>query len=348
VDDGQVFLDNQLEKIESLVDAVEDWSVLPAEPMVSVCMITYNHEEFIREAVDSILMQQTTFAYELVIGEDKSTDRTREIVQEYQLQYPNKIRLRLAKENLYSQNLKPFTGVLIACRGRYIALCEGDDYWTDPLKLQKQVELMDDNQECSMCFHRAFQLDQESGNMKILKPSLQKKKKIYTLNDIVLGDFIPTATIMLRNGLVPEFPSWFNECFVGDWPLQIIYAQKGSIRFIDQAMSAYRVHSGGIMSGENINEICQKLITTVDIVSKYIDKKYKKKLKYNIACLLTTMAYKCAERGDLLNARIYLQKSIYEYPFIFGKQSLDRYVMISRLYTPFAYKIVKNIQNHII
>ena len=108
-----------VDNIESLVDKVDDWSRLPPMPLVSVCMTTYNHESFVNQALDSIVMQEFKYDYEVLIGEDKSTDRTREIVEEYQRRYPDRIRLRLARENLYSQKLKPGLGVLAACRGKY-------------------------------------------------------------------------------------------------------------------------------------------------------------------------------------------------------------------------------------
>ena len=115
-----------LKRIDNLVDKVEDWSRLPVEPLVSVYMITYNHEKFIAQALDGILMQEVDFPYEIVIGEDKSTDRTRAVVCEYQRRHPDKIRLHLSRENLFRQKLAGL-GPLAACRGKYIAMCEGDD-----------------------------------------------------------------------------------------------------------------------------------------------------------------------------------------------------------------------------
>ena len=140
-----------LKRIDNLVDKVEDWSRLPVEPLVSVYMITYNHEKFIAQALDGILMQEVDFPYEIVIGEDKSTDRTRAVVCEYQRRHPDKIRLHLSRENLFRQKLAGL-GPLAACRGKYIAMCEGDDYWTDPQKLQKQVAVLEAEPEVSFVF----------------------------------------------------------------------------------------------------------------------------------------------------------------------------------------------------
>jgi len=116
-------------------------------------MITYNHERYISEAIDGILMQECDFEYELVIGEDYSTDNTRKICEQYAAKYPNKIKL-LQSVNNWGMNSN-FIRTVKECNSKYIALCEGDDYWTDPLKLQKQVDFLEKNKEYSLCFHRA-------------------------------------------------------------------------------------------------------------------------------------------------------------------------------------------------
>src|SRR5690606_34031006 len=131
--------------------AIEDWSKLPVQPIVSVIVATYNHENYIKQCLDGILMQQTTFDFEIILKEDCSTDNTREIVKQYQKKFPNKIRLWLTNENLYSKKIK-LSGYNYT-DSKYIALCEGDDYWTDPLKLQKQVEFLENNLDYVICSH---------------------------------------------------------------------------------------------------------------------------------------------------------------------------------------------------
>ena len=141
--------------------------------LVSVAVITYNHEKYIRQALDSILMQQTVFDFEIVIGEDCSTDNTREIIQSYQIKYPERIKLVTSESNV-----GPMPNVVRtykACRGKYIAVLEGDDYWIDPLKLEKQVDLLEANPEFSMCFTDRSIVD-ENGEIKI-KSSLSDSKK---------------------------------------------------------------------------------------------------------------------------------------------------------------------------
>src|SRR4051794_11773039 len=128
----------------------------PGPMKLTVAMITYNHEPFIAQALDSILMQQVSFDHEILIGEDCSTDRTREIVRAYRQRYPDKIRLQLPETN--RGMMQNFVAVLAAARGDYVALLEGDDYWTAPDKLARQVAYLDAHPECAICFHDALML----------------------------------------------------------------------------------------------------------------------------------------------------------------------------------------------
>ena len=254
-------MDHFLQKIESLVDKVEDGSRLPLQPLVSVFVITYNHEKYISQALDGVLMQQVDFPYEIVVGEDKSTDRTRDIVCEYQRRHPDKIRLRLSRENLYSQKLKPGWGVLGACRGKYIAMCEGDDYWTDPLKLQKQVDYLDAHPECAMCFHDRHMVD--SNNAIIENSHLPMvMKRFLTRSDIVRWTFPvpPTSTVMYRAKHIVDLPAWTRKTFFGDRAMAILATQQGLAGYVeDIAPSAYRIHPGGVF--RRLNRAAQELKT---------------------------------------------------------------------------------------
>ena len=136
-------MNDRLARLYDLFEVVEDWSKLPESPLVSVHTATYNHEKTIAETIESIITQQTDFPYELVIKEDKSTDRTREIVRDYQRRYPEKIRLFLAHENLYSRGIKP--GMYVALRGKYIARLDGDDYWIGSDRLAIMTSFLENN-----------------------------------------------------------------------------------------------------------------------------------------------------------------------------------------------------------
>ena len=166
--------------------------------IVSIFMLTYNHEKYIAKALDSILKQKVNFPYEIVLGEDCSTDNTREIVLNYAKQYPDKFKLILHETNrgaMYNQN-----EVFANCTGKYIAICEGDDYWTDLNKLQKQVDFLEDNIDFSICFTDYIIFEENS--KKFIFPELKKKynrKTVFSRYNLILSNIIPTATVMFKN-----------------------------------------------------------------------------------------------------------------------------------------------------
>ena len=217
--------------------------------MVSVCMITYNHESFIREAIEGVLMQKTPFAFELVIGEDFSTDKTRTICEEYAIRFPDKIKLLPAKMNL---GMMPnFIRTIEACRGKYIALCEGDDYWTDPLKLQKQVEFLEQNEKCSLCFTNAYDVFNNNAKKDRLSESFNCLiKDEYLTPDIVRTNFIATATIVFKRDLILDLidTKEFLKAPAGDWIISYYLSFKGQLGLINEITAIRRIHAQGCWS----------------------------------------------------------------------------------------------------
>lgn len=241
----KALLKDKQDRVLELVDRVEDPEHLPQEPTVSVLMATYDHEPFIRKALDSVLMQKTSFSYEILVREDHSTDRTREILLEYQAAHPGKFRLWLAKENLYSQGL--VLGLVNYARGTYLARLEGDDYWTDPLKLEKQVKVLEADPTCSLCCHRSMTLRKDKLEPSSLPTGIDLER--ITLEDIVGHDtFIMMASVMYRRALLP-MPPWTRMVPVGDLALFCHAATRGNIRCIDEAMSVYRHSGSGAWTG---------------------------------------------------------------------------------------------------
>jgi len=215
---------------------------------LSVAMITYNHERYIAQAIESVLAQNVTFDYEVVIGEDCSTDHTRAILMDYQRRYPDRIRLILRDRNVGA--MRNFAETIEACRGEYVALLEGDDYWRCTDKLQKQVDFLDGHPDYAICCGRAhtlYESDMPDCPAKSdLYPDISAGR--YTVDDIINGDFAPTATLVLRRHLIPPFPKWFFEMKMGDWPLLALTARSGSIQLMDEVLAMYRVHAGGVWS----------------------------------------------------------------------------------------------------
>lgn len=221
-------------------------------PMVSVVVTTYQHAPFIEECIQSILMQQTNFPVEILIGEDESTDGTREICQRLATQYPDRIRLflRERKDVMYidgrATGRANLLHLLNRSKGRYIALCEGDDYWTDPLKLQDQVDVLENEPRLSGCFANAFnelngvRTDYYNG---IAKPAHDCKLE-YAVGYLCM----PTCTLVYRKDLIRHSDPIFLRSPVADSLILLLLAMQGPLRFIDRNVAVRRIHPGGIYS----------------------------------------------------------------------------------------------------
>jgi len=191
------------------------------------------------------LAQKVDFDYEIVVGEDCSTDGTRDILMDFHRHYPERIFPQLRNRNLGAmRNLRE---TLAACRGQYVALLEGDDYWTNDQKLQRQVGFLDKHPGCALCCHRVRFLDEttaETPPKAEVFPSLRAGS--YSIEDLLRGNFVMTCSTVLRRGFIGPIPGWFSKIKLGDWPLFALVARHGSIELMDEIMADYRVHGGGI------------------------------------------------------------------------------------------------------
>lgn len=210
--------------------------------MVSISCITYNHEPYIRQALDGFLMQRTDFPYEILIHDDASTDRTADIIREYEASYPDIIKPIYQTRNQYSQGISNISGAFNFPRaqGKYVAMCEGDDYWIDSEKLQRQVDYMEGHPECAMCFHAA-RVESED---KALRPSRIRPyagDRSCTVEEVIdKKSNYPTASLMFPSELAKRLPRYYHECPVGDVPIHIFMASKGTVYYMDREMSVYR------------------------------------------------------------------------------------------------------------
>ena len=218
--------------------------------MVSICCITYNHEHFIKKALDGFLMQKTSFKYEILIHDDASTDNTATIIREYEKEYPDIVKPIYQTENQYSKGVKiSNTYNYPRVQGKYIAICEGDDFWTDENKLQKQVDFLESHLDYSMCCHSAYHVDTEDNIIDIKGPFFEKGQ--ISAQNIIVEDkgWIATASIVFRTEVLSNTPDFFREVAVGDYPLRLNCFSKGKVYFDKSIMSAYR-----ISFGEKINK----------------------------------------------------------------------------------------------
>lgn len=224
---------------------------------LNVLIITYNHSKFIEECVLSAINQKTDFPYKIIIGDDFSNDGTREILIKLKEKYHEKLDLILHPRRLIIKELPEMFGKLNfistfkrCTNSKYIATLDGDDYWTDPYKLQKQVDFLENNEDYAICFHRVHDLVE--GQEPVLSNlNTSDLEETYTIFDLAKGNIIHTPSVMFRT--YPDFklPSWFKDCAAGDYVLHMLNANFGKIKYLPESMAVYRKHEQGIWSSKS-------------------------------------------------------------------------------------------------
>lgn len=256
-----------------------------SDVLVSVCCTTYNHEKFIGKTLDGFLMQETEFEYEILINEDCSTDKTAEILRDYEKRFPNRLDIIYQKENIYSKRGKPLTKVLFSkVRGKYVALCEGDDYWTDTQKLQKQVDFLEQNSQYSMCFHKSIIVDADGRILADDPTFIHLAEKDFNGVEMLEKWSVPTASVMFRSEFIePVREKIINsKYYYGDTPMFLTLLEYGKARCLPDSMSAYRIHAGGV-SRKNTEKSMLSLYNHYQLLRKDFDGKYRGIMKTLLA-----------------------------------------------------------------
>lgn len=260
--------------------------------MVSVLISTYNHEEFIRDAIEGALNQKVNFKYELIIHDDASTDQTAEIIRTYEKKYPHIIKPILQKENQTQQGRNINTEYIFpSVRGKYIAFCNGDDYWTDENKLQLQVDFLETHPDYSMCIHNAVRLNYETGEEKLLDTF--PEDGVYGQEEQILAglgtNFPASASYVQRTDLLKDIPEFFLASRVLDYPIRQYYANCGKIWYFKKPMSVYRVSTPTSYMKKTAqnqlfyNQYILEMISFFEKLNDYTEKRFWNILKYRLA-----------------------------------------------------------------
>jgi glycosyltransferase involved in cell wall biosynthesis len=267
---------------------------------VSVLIKAYNHEPFIARAIDSARQQRTDFAYEIVVGEDCSTDGTRSVLQTLRDKYPDRIRLLLRQRNL--GNIRNLTETLQACRGEYVALLDGDDYWTSPVKLQQQVGYLDAHPDFSSCAHNAVVVD-ATAQAELGTYRRPHRSHAITLRRMLMSDPVPTSSVMFRRGLCGEFPAWYYTIMMGDWPLLVLTLRHGNMWYDSQVAGAHRVHAGGLWSGAQPERRRRARIEIYERLNEELRFAHDRLIRGRIARQYLGLAEHYWKAGDAVQAR---------------------------------------------
>ena len=237
-------------------------------PMVSVVLTTYNHEPYIEQAIRSAAEQQVDFPIEILVGEDGSPDGTRAVCERLAAEFPDRVKLYCHDPNIGGHD--NFNFLWTRARGRYIAWLEGDDYWTDPLKLQTQVEAMERTPEASFCFHNTLVFTPgEPEEQGFLLPDY-KEEMLLPFANLVFSNRIMTCSTLYRRGLVPELPAWVWPLKIGDWPMHLMHAAQGPALFLPRAMAAYRRHPTGGWTSRPLLDQLQIAVQALEAVYQHV------------------------------------------------------------------------------
>lgn len=268
-------------------------------PKVSVAMIIYNHEQYVAQALEGVLLQQTDFPVEVVVGEDCSIDATRAIVRDFQRRYPDRIRLIAHEGNVGAQ--RNLEATIAACTGTYVAFLEGDDYWTSPHKLQRQVDFLDRHPEYSLCFHNVAMLytDGYTGRRAFCPEDQQETS---TITDLLSGNFVPTCSKMFRRVLFRGLPEWTHRLLGADWSCNVLLAEHGGIGYINEIMATYRVHPGGVWTGASRRLQLQDVIGFYESVNAHLGFRYDRIIRGRLGDTYRDLAFEYAAGGDVAGA----------------------------------------------
>jgi glycosyltransferase involved in cell wall biosynthesis len=279
---------------------------------VSVAMITFNQERFVAQTIESVLRQETDFPVELVIGDDFSQDGTRRIVTEYRDRHSDRIRLLPGGHNVGM--LRNFVQTIEACTGQYIALLEGDDFWTSPRKLQKQVDFLDARPDLSCCAHNAVKIDQitETEVGHYCPPHLSPVLKV---RDMLRCDWVPTCSVMFRRRVLGPFPDWYFDLLMGDWSLHLLNMRFGDMGYDQTPMAAYRIHADGVWSGATP---VQRIMSQIEAHHRFdalFDRKHRRLIRRILSGRYYDLALEQMRLGQLAGARQSFYRMLRYCPF---------------------------------
>lgn len=296
-------------------------------PLVSIFCATYNHEKYIEDAIEGFVQQETNFPFEIVIHDDASTDATPEIIDLYAGRYPHLIRPIYQKDNQYRKGIKPSTIAIPQCRGRFIAMCEGDDYWCDSGKLQTQIDQMTNHPECDLSFHAAISYNEVTGESTTI---CQYKESVgkFSAQKAIMGDgsFMPTASLIFKKEIYYRLPKCFAEAPIGDWVFQIYGSLRGGALFLPMCSAVYRTNTPASHSARNKApgvriEKFRKIMRLADCLANDLGKDYAVPLNK----ITARKAYSLA-KWLFLRGRVWLSAVHIGYGMTYGLRSLlDQY-----------------------
>lgn len=274
--------------------------------MVDVVMMTYNHEKYIKKAIEGVIMQETEFEIRLIIADDASTDGTEKIIAGISGSGTTKILHSRNKENIGAQ--ANFLSAMQSCSSKYVALCEGDDYWIDKYKLQKQVDFLEANPDFAICYHRVYEL-YKNKKLKLEELNTAETEMEYSIEFLARGNCMHTASVVFRNHLIGEFPGNFAKSPVGDYVLHMLNARHGKIKYLPAPMAVYRRQGQGIWNTQTHESCSHKMMEVIDLLIPLFDGEVKEILLKKKAAIYCDLAVVEFYRKNVDKATEFLDKA---------------------------------------
>ena len=310
------------------------------KPLVAIHCLVYNHEPYLRDCFEGFVMQQTTFPFVAIVHDDASTDNSAAIIREYEAKYPHIFKPIYEKENLYRKGgfvlINEVMNTAIETTGaKYVAMCEGDDYWIDPLKLQKQVDFLEANPEYSMCFHKVRTLDVQIGDM--LDDLDTQMVGHSTIEDLALRNYIHTPSVLYRiYPMVYDKIQEMGNCCLGDYILWMFLAEKGPIFKLDEHMSVYRFGCGIWTSSPSY----KNYINFIYVLVKLINLIDRSDVRSILLIQIESINQKLINEYETINRLLIQLRS--SYPYRIGKLLFKPFHWIRRNYLKFSFRKLCN------
>lgn len=308
------------------------WKGPSNQPLVSVLCHTFNHHLYLEDALRGFLIQRTTFPFEIILHDDASTDGTDNIIRSYVKDYPKIIKPVLQLENQYSKGTKPSLLSFPYAKGQYLALCEGDDFWINPKKLQKQIDLAKKNSNILLFFHSAISYKDDEPQ-KIIN-DYGKKSKIFSTSIPIRcgGGAMPTASLMIHRSIFENLPKWFDKAPVGDYYLQAMASINGAYYF-PEPHSLYRRQTSHSVSkrnrerrGEELKNYYITEITALECLNEFFKKRYSNDINYFKSKFAQNCAVQCLNFQDYSGFSYYIKLS-----WLFNKNGSKSQVLLRSL-----------------
>lgn len=242
---------------------------------LSVSIVTFQEAGYIRQAAESVLKQETRFPFEVIIGDDASTDGSRDILRQLQQEWPDKVRLLLADTNYGDRGLSNFMATVDACTGEYVAFLDGDDYWTSTDKLQRQVDFLDAHPECDLCGHHVDHLSDDGFRERSQAPFgvTGKVQDCYDIGELLVENFAhKISTVVRRQAIRDALPDWYRNTPIAsaDWVFNVLVGRGGKVGFINESMAVHRKRVGNLSSHYGASRLLMDKLSALDQLRPYL------------------------------------------------------------------------------